>query len=177
MEPRFERAKQELRDALSGLQAGESFNIIAFYGNVRPFEPRLVEATPRNIDKGRAFIDSLRLGRYTNLERAFEKAFAAPDVNVVVVITDGVPTYGLGSPDFSDDDLKGNDPDIRANFGELAQRVRQLNRSRARIFTVGLTDKQHDKFEAAGLLQRIAAESGGAFVNVRIDAKPQPESR
>ncbi len=172
MEPRFERAKRELRDALSGLQPGESFNIIGVYGNVKPFESRLVEATPRNIDKSRAFVDSLRLGRYTNLETAFEQAFAAPDVNVIVVITDGVPTYGLGSPDFSEDGA----PDISANFGKLARRVRQLNRAGARIYTVGLTGKKGEKFEAAGLLQRIATESGGTFVTVRIDARPRPDA-
>ena len=180
MEPRFERAKKELRDALGALQSGESFNIIAFYGNVKPFSPRLVEATPRNIDKGRDFIDSLRLSRYTNLERAFEATFAAPDVNVVVLITDGVPTYGLGSPDFSEDNPNAV-VNISANFGELAQRVRQLNRFGARIYTIGLAEKNPDgsdeRFEAAGLLQRIATESGGIFKTVRIDAAPQSDSR
>ena len=180
MEPRFERAKRELRDALSGLQEGESFNIIAVYGNVLPFEPRLVDVTPRNIAKGRAFIDSLRLSRYTNLERAFERAFAAPGVNVVVLITDGVPTYGLGAPDFSESDNPAIKTDISANFGELARRVRQLNRADARIYTVGLTGKNpnraDDSFEAAGLLQRIATESGGTFVTVRIDATAQPDA-
>lgn len=168
MEPRLERAKEELNDALTGLQADESFNIIAFYGNVRPFDEKLVAATPANIAGGRAFIDSLRVGRYTNLELAFEKAFAAPGVNVVVLITDGVPTYGLGSPDFSQTDKI----DISANFGELAGRVRQLNRSGARIYTVGIASKNPDGtpaiFEASGLLQRIATESGGTFKTVRI---------
>lgn len=175
MEARIERAKQEIRDALSGLQAGESFNIVAFYGKFRLFNQKLVDANPRNIARGRTFIDSLRLNNGTNLERAFEKTFAARGVNVVVVITDGVPTYGLGSPDFS----KSGNPNIGANFDKLARRVRALNRDNARIFTIGLIGKNpdgtDDSFEASGLLSRIASENRGEFKTVRIDAPQQPD--
>ncbi|WP_123580611.1 VWA domain-containing protein [Abditibacterium utsteinense] len=155
MEPRIERARRELSDALAGLQPQESFNIVAFYGRFQLFKQKLLDVNPQNIAQAGAFLDSLRLDNGTNLERAMEKALGTRGVNVVVVITDGVPTYG------------------EQDFDKLARRVRQLNKSKARIFTVGLVGKDPEgidqTFEATRLLQQIAKESGGEFRLASVD--------
>jgi hypothetical protein len=95
------------------------------------------------------FIDSLKLDNGTNLERAMTNALAMKDVNVVYVITDGVPTFG------------------ERNFTKLARRIRQLNTANARIFTVGLVGENPDgtdqSFEAAGLLREVAQQNNGEF--------------
>jgi Ca-activated chloride channel family protein len=149
MEPRLERAKRELREALNGLRPQESFNIIAFYGKARVFNKRLLPATPGAIAQGISFIDHLQLDYGTNLERAMTRALAMNDVNVVCVITDGVPTYG------------------ERNFTKLARRIRQINVTNARIFTIGLVGENPDgsdqSFEATGLLREIAQQNNGEF--------------
>ncbi len=154
MQPRLARAKQELRDALKTLQANESFNIVSFYGKAWPLSKKMLEANPKNLERGQAFITALRLNKGTNLENGMINALADPNVNVVVAITDGVPTYG------------------ETDFGKLAGRIRQLNRGRARIFTIGLVGKDPDgtdqSFEAAQLLQQVASENNGEYRQVSI---------
>jgi hypothetical protein len=155
MAPRLARAKRELQDALSTLEPQESFSIIAFCGKTRLFSRKLLTATPDSLAVARAFVDNLQLGPGTNLEKAMKSALAMRDANVIVVVTDGVPTYG------------------ETDFTKLARRVRDLNRAQARIFTVGLVGKNPDgtdqSFEASTLLKQIAADSGGQARVASID--------
>ena len=78
-----------------------------------------------------------------------ELALSMPDVNEVILLTDGVP-HGEGETDFT----------------KLARLIREHNRSHARISTVGLVGKNpdgtDDSFAAAQLLEEIARDSGGA---------------
>ena len=160
METRMRNAERELRAALGELQNGESFGIVTFYGKTKVFNPRLVPATPQSVAGANSWLDRQRLNSGTNLEKALKAALSIPGVNVVVLITDGAPTYGVGS---SKDEA--TPAEIAANFDRLAQRVRELNRFGARIDTVGLVGKNpdgsDDSFEATRLLQTIARESGG----------------
>jgi Ca-activated chloride channel family protein len=155
MEPRIATAERELRAALAGLQPQESFNIVAFYGRTRVHKRALVPATPQNVAQANRFLDGLRLDNGTNLERALVAALGMRDINVVVVITDGVPTYG------------------ETNFEKLARRVRVLNKTNARIYTVGLVGKNpdgtDDTFEATRLLKQIASENSGEFRVVSVE--------
>ncbi len=160
MEPRIERAKQELRHALATLQPNESFNIIAFYGKSKPFSKKLVPANAQTVAQANQFLTALQLDKGTNLSKALERALRIPKINVIVVITDGVPTYGV------------------TDFDKLAQYVRKLNVARARIFTIGLVGKNPDgsdnSFEAARVLEQIAKESNGTFHLVPLgQEKPQ----
>ena len=160
MEPRLARAKQVLRDALKTLQGNEMFNIVSFYGKAWPMSKKMLPATPQNLTHGQNFITALRLNYGTNLENAMRHALAHSDVNVVVVITDGVPTYG------------------ETDFGRLAAHIRNLNRGRARIFTIGLVGKDPDgtdqSFEASQLLEQVARENNGDYRQVTLgEAKPE----
>lgn len=160
MQPRLARAKDELRDALKTLQPDESFNIVSFYGKAWPLSKKMLAANTQNLVRGQAFINALRLNKGTNLENGMVNALADPNVNVVVAITDGVPTYG------------------ETDFSRLAARIRSLNRGRARIFTIGLVGKDPDgtdqSFEAAQLLQQVAKENNGDYRQVAIgEAAPE----
>lgn len=147
MPTRIAQAKEELRTALETLGQSETFGLVAFDKQAHPFQSGMAAVTPESIAQAQAWLDAQELGEGTNLEAALRFALGQPDVNTVVVLTDGVPTVG------------------ESNADKLARLARRLNTNRARIYTIGLVGKNpdgsDDTFEAAGLLQRLARESGG----------------
>lgn len=151
MKPRIDKAANELSQAMKSLQPDESFSIIAFSHAARRFKKQLVPADPESIAQANQWLGQMPLDYGTDLGRAMSQAFSMNGVNVIVLITDGVPTVG------------------EKNFGKLVLRIRELNAGRARIDTIGLkgdnpTDEGGDpnqEFEAASLLQQIARDSGG----------------
>lgn len=160
MESRIDRAEKELRDTLAGMTTDESFDIIAFGGVTQPFDTQLEPATKENIAQASRFLDTLRLREGTNLELAMRQAFAVPGVNVVFIITDGLPSVG------------------ETDNKKLIRLARELNRPHARVYTVGLVgrnpDGSGDPFEAAKLLQQISRDSGGQSKVVTLGiATPQ----
>ncbi len=160
MVSRIDRARQELKNALAGLVPGETFNIIAFSTRVRPFDSVLDPPTPEMRARADFFLSTLEPDGGTNLEGALTEALALPSVNVVVLITDGVPTQ-------TPDGQGIKDKDYPAYLSNLPPRIRALNVRHARIDTVGLVGKDQDgkdqTFPASRLLQQIAAGSGGTF--------------
>ncbi|MDQ2686497.1 MAG: VWA domain-containing protein [Armatimonadota bacterium] len=147
MTSRIDRAREELRASLAGLQPGESFNIITFSDDVHAFDRRLDPATPAMVRRASDFLDTLQVTGGTNLDDALARALTMRGVNVVFVMTDGVPTEG------------------ETNFRKIARNARALNGNHARIYTVGLVGKNpdgtDDSFEAADLLKQISRDSGG----------------
>ena len=148
MVSRITRADAEIRKALAGLRPDETFDIIAFNSDVQSFNTELSPATPGMVRQASVFLSTLQVTDGTNLEGAMTAALALPDVNEVVLLTDGVPTIG------------------EQDFSKLARLIHRRNHSRARISTVGMVgrnpDGTDDSFEAAHLLQQIAEDSGGA---------------
>lgn len=154
MPTRIAQAKEELRTALETLGQSETFGLVAFDKQAHPFQSGMAAVTPESIAQAQAWLDAQELGEGTNLEAALRFALGQPDVNTVVVLTDGVPTVG------------------ESNADKLARLARRLNTNRARIYTIGLVGKNPDgsdeSFEAAGLLQRLARESGGESRLIRL---------
>lgn len=152
MASRIDRAEAELRQAINGLRPEETFNIVAFSDEARSFDSGMAPATPSLVRKASNYLDTLRVGGGTNLEAAMLLALSLPNVNEIVVLTDGVPTEG------------------EDNFNALARKIRRRNVNHARISTIGLVGKNPnggnddyiDNFEAAALLRQIARDSGGA---------------
>ena len=152
MTSRIDRAQSELRQAINGLRPDETFNIIAFSDDARSFDSGMAPATPSLVRRAADYLDTLRVGGGTNLEAAMLLALSLPNINEIVVLTDGVPTEG------------------EDNFSTLAREIRRRNVSHARISTIGLVGKNPnggnddytDTFEAASLLRQIARDSGGA---------------
>lgn len=192
MESRITRAKQELRDALGTLQRNESFDIIAFSADRRRFSEvvkppqhhreNLIPATPDRVTQAVSWMTGLDLWGGTDLEKALRGALRMRDVNVIVLITDGVPTVG------------------ETNFSRLARHIQDANRDdHARIYTVGLVGARQPEsaltpsrprplspgpaadpeqsgapaepdhaFEAETLLKDLAEQSGGAYKQVTL---------
>ncbi len=157
---RIARAERELREALAGMGPGESFDIIAFSDDTQPFDTKLDPATSENVAQANHFLASLRVLQGTNFEMALRQAFALPGVNVVFIITDGMPSVG------------------ETNTDKLLRLTRHLNRDHARIYTVGLVGKdpagEGDPFEAADFLRQMSRDSGGESKIVTLgDRTPQ----
>lgn len=148
MKTRIRRADSELEAALRELHTSDTFNIVAFSDGSRLFEPDMADVSPQSVQRAGDFLADLPLGGQTNLEGAIGRALMLRDVNEVVILTDGVPTVG------------------DTDFATLARTVRRVNINRARISTIGLvgisSDGTDQSFEASGLLEQIARDSGGA---------------
>lgn len=161
MVSRIDTTRSELVAALDTLTSDESFNLIAFSDKVHAFdEGRLETATRDNVALAKQWLEFQRPDSGTDLQDALLRALKMPDVNVVVVITDGVPTVG------------------ETNFEKIARNVTRRNRNHARIYTVGLIGKNpdgsDDRFEATRLLTRLADESGGTHKFVVLgDSTPE----
>lgn len=154
MVPRIARARREVQESLKTLQTGESFNIVAFCGYAQPFEAGLVAPDARTVARANNFLDNQKLDEGTNLELGLSTALATRGVNLVVVITDGVPTTG------------------QTKWKKLTRLIRELNHNRARIFTIGLVGRDPQgkdrTFQAARLLNQIASENNGAYREVPL---------
>jgi len=146
---RIGKAKRELHAALSTLRPEESFDIVAFFADIQVFRGSQVPPTPDNIGAANAFVDKLDLEDGTNLEKAMLSALRRPGINLVVLITDGVPTQG------------------QTKWKKLTREFKAENRNGARIFTIGLVGKdpfgKDQTFAASRLLQQIANDSNGEF--------------
>lgn len=154
MKSRLSRAEDELTEALHGLHAGETFNIVTFTGGSELFDPDMAEAAPGSIQRASAFLSGLEANGDTDLEDAVVRALMLRDVNEVVILTDGVPTVGETDPE------------------KLVVALRRFNIRHARISTIGLVGRNPDgtdgSFAAAHLLQQIATDSGGAAKLVKL---------
>ena len=158
---RIEQAREELTKQFQTLADGETFSLIAFSDEIRLFRPQLVKADRDTIRDAEKFLDRLRPDGDTDLEGALKAALAMPGVNVVVVITDGVPRTSQ---------LVYATPE---DFDKLAARIAAADSARVPIYAYGLLgpnpDGTDDSKEAAGLLTQIAADSGGKFEEVKLD--------
>lgn len=167
-ERRIDKARDELQTQLESLSPAESFSIVAFSDDVRPFRESLVPAAPKTIRDAEKFLSRLRPDGDTDLEGALVEALAMPGVNVIFVITDGVPNT-------EDDDYS-----TPAEFVALADRLRLANTARVPIYTIGLLGRNPNdtdqSAEATSLLKLIAADSGGTFQAVALDDAPPGSS-
>ena len=157
MVSRIKRADAEIRKALAGLRPDETFDIIAFNNEIYTFDTELAPATPNMREKASAFLDTLIVNDGTNTQAGMRAALSIPDVNEVVLLTDGVPGMGITDTD------------------SLTDYIRHINKNHARISCVGMVGTDEDgvdrTFEATGLLEKIAHDSGGACLIVPLGYK------
>jgi len=151
---KLELAKSALIDHMFLLTEQDTFNILTFSANVSRMGGEAVTATADNLSKAKRYLDrftqqSIGDNNGTNTLGALQAAFAMqPDV--VVLLTDGVPTSAYGS-------VVETDPE------KIVQGVRRANASQAGLFIVGLELDVKDSPNAPGaiLLKRLADQTGG----------------
>ncbi|HEX8980822.1 MAG TPA: VIT domain-containing protein [Parasulfuritortus sp.] len=89
----LDTARNLMRELLAGLRPQETFNILFFSGGSTVLSPTPLPATPENIQRAEAMMQTFQGGGGTELMPALEKSFdmpRTPDVaRSVVVVTDG----------------------------------------------------------------------------------------
>ena len=113
------QAKKALQFCVENLNPADQFEILRFSTEAEPLFAKLVEATDKNRQRAREFINDLKPIGGTALEEALVKALELkPDV--VIFLTDGQPTIGTSRAE-----------DILAS-------VKRANTGNARIFCFGI---------------------------------------
>lgn len=139
--PKIEQARQGLQRCLSALGAQDRFGIVAFSDALDPMRAELVPATRENVQEGLAFAQRLQASGGTNIHGALMRGFqmlqGSDRPRVVLMMTDGMPTAGVTSPD------------------AIAQQVHQAA-GNARLFTFGVGEDVNRV-----LLERLGRENRG----------------
>lgn len=159
---KLELAKQSLLDHLFLLSEGDSFNIVTFHATVSRMSPQVLPATADNLARAKRYLDKFKQesildNNGTNTLGALQTALAMnPDV--VVLLTDGVPTSAYGMV-------------VETEPEKIIAGVRQANVSKAGLFIVGLEIDVKDTPDAPGalLLKRLAEQTGGKIKFVGRD--------
>ncbi|MEE9127524.1 MAG: VIT domain-containing protein, partial [Planctomycetota bacterium] len=140
---KIEQAQGAMKFFLGSLQEGDRFNVIPFATEAQPFFKHPVPMTADNVARAKARVHGIRAKGGTNIEHglgiALEARAPAGMANMVVFLTDGLPTVGTR--------------DTRL----LLAGFRRKNTGNARIFPFGIGDYVNTE-----LLDKLAAQSGGA---------------
>lgn len=91
---RKELVDVKLRACLESLPATAEFNVIPYTRDPDPFEPRLVRATKENTARAAKWFERRNQRGPGNVFDAIALALLDPEVDTLVVLTDGVPTGG-----------------------------------------------------------------------------------
>jgi HEAT repeat protein len=136
-------AKQELTRALRALPSQTLFNVVSFSSGVNAWQGDVLASERSTVDAACAWVEKAPIGGGTNLYGGLERAFADPEVDQIVVLSDGEP---------SDGDVI--DPD------EIRARVKLWNDNRGIVISavaVGGSLK---------ILEWLTQDSGGHYVYV-----------
>jgi hypothetical protein len=91
---RKELLDQELRGLLERLPRDSAFNLVPYATHPKPWRERLVEAHPRQIRTALADFENCSLTGKGNVWDALLFALSDPEVDTVLIVTDGAPTGG-----------------------------------------------------------------------------------
>ncbi|QDU86320.1 von Willebrand factor type A domain protein [Planctomycetes bacterium Pla163] len=93
-EMRIEVAKTELINFLDAMDAGALFNIIPFSDRARPIREEMVVNEPEALEEMKEEVRDLVASGGTNIYDGLRTAFADPEIDTIVVLSDGEPTEG-----------------------------------------------------------------------------------
>ena len=85
---------QLLREALEGLPVTTRFNLIPFTGQPHPWQDEIVPATPKNVRAAIRYFERCNHRGTGNFWDAAMLALEDPEVDTILVLTDGEPTGG-----------------------------------------------------------------------------------
>ncbi|MFT6040898.1 MAG: HEAT repeat protein [Gammaproteobacteria bacterium] len=130
----------ELQKALDSLPEGTLFNVIPYINDPVPWQEELQKAKPKNIDAAKDFFTDCKARGAGNVYDAIQLALIDPEVDTIIILTDGAPSGGY-----------------RWNLDLMVQLLTEQNRYRAVTYDallVGasnfLTDKWQDLAKATG---------------------------
>ncbi|MCP3917879.1 MAG: VWA domain-containing protein [bacterium] len=97
-ERRLERMQREMLAAIDATRDGEYVNMIFFESYVSAWQPHLVRMDEQNRKRARRAVRELRELGGTNMHDALKAAFRDPEVDTIVLLSDGEPTEGISNP-------------------------------------------------------------------------------
>jgi hypothetical protein len=146
---RVERVKNELVKLLDALDDSYKFNILAFSTDVLAWRggDELIQATDKNLNSAKRWVQGLTYEQYTSTDRALERAFAHREANAFFLLSDGAP-YRDKAP---------------IDKKPIFEMVDMKNKTRkVKIFTFGFSEDADDVF-----LKKISSQNGGEFTEVK----------
>ena len=148
---KLELAIEAIKEALSSLDADDSFNIITFAANAKMGKRQLAPVTEKNIETVSKYLDrftpeKIANSQGTNLLEAIETAL---DVNpsIIVLVTDGLPTTSPGK-------------NIEIDSTTILETVKAKNVNGASIYIVALEIDLKRSPGAALLVDLVEQNSG-----------------
>ena len=91
---RWEALQEQATRAVTGLSKGAKFNLVFFSDTVDAFRPKSVDATESERAEAKRFLKGVEPRGETNLWGGLLVALDDPDVDTVIVLSDGEPTMG-----------------------------------------------------------------------------------
>ena len=97
------QARNAAKHIVNNLNEGDKFNIVDFEGTVKSFRTGLVDFTLASRDSALQYVNQIIANGWTNISGALATAInqfqttADTTANIVIFLTDGVPTAGITS--------------------------------------------------------------------------------
>ncbi|MEM7232369.1 MAG: VWA domain-containing protein [Planctomycetota bacterium] len=88
---RIRRAQRQLVTALRSLPTEAYFNVVGFSNKVIPFKKKMCKATRSNVENAIRYIKTMKPNGDTHTQEALDRAFADPNVDTIVLLSDGIP--------------------------------------------------------------------------------------
>ena len=124
---RLYRAQKQLVHAIRRLPSDARFNVIAFSDGATPWRRGLQKAASSTVKSAARFVGGFRAKNATHTDDALKKAFEDPNVDTVILLTDGAP-------------FQQGDTSSLVRIEKTLQWVKNHNRARKiRIDTFGFT--------------------------------------
>ena len=140
---RMDILRKELEKCVRGLDPEAHFNLVSFSKTIGIWKSGgLAPATEKNREDALAFVAQVAPLGATNLYDALKTAFADPDVDTIIVISDGEPTDGGQTDQLI-----------------IREHVKRWNEQRRIVIDTIAVGGQFQ------ILQWLAADSGGAHVH------------
>jgi len=118
------QAKDALKFCLNSLNEKDKFNIIAFNTAIENYQSKLIQAERHNVRDAIRFVDKFASAGGTNINEALLSALKAftsnSSPNIIVFLTDGLPTVGV------------------TNINKILANIKAANDTNTRIFVFGV---------------------------------------
>ena len=118
------QAKEALKFCLNSLNEQDRFNIVAFNTAIESYQSELIQAESQNVRDAVKFVNEFQSAGGTNINEALLtalKSFASnSSPNIIVFLTDGLPTVG------------------ETDIAKILENIKNANDTKARLFVFGV---------------------------------------
>ena len=138
---RLDAAVREVLRALTQLDEQAYANVVLFHSTIQPWKDELVRMTKHNRAELSKHLLEQRPTGGTNLYDGLEQALLDPEVDTILLLSDGVPGAGKYT-----------------STGDILRAVRRVNQTRRVVIHCVSLGRDSD------LMQKLAAENSGKYV-------------